>query len=217
MSEPRKQRLAYSWPHRLHRLFVCAMCRHVLPLIDSPELAGVLETAEAFADGTASVEDMARARAVFLSATGSFEGDARIAALAAQIYWATEVGTAHTWGELTLGIIDPQAAPTVGEAIFANLDLLLSEGVASLPELDYASLFDDIERRAVPFSPSWRTSTAVALASQMYEAREFGALPILGDALQDAGCDSADVLNHCRAPGVHVRGCWVVDLVLGKE
>ncbi|WP_246523279.1 hypothetical protein [Gemmata palustris] len=71
--------------------------------------------------------------------------------------------------------------------------------------------------RPVAFSPSWRTSTAVALASQMYESREFSAMPILADALQDAGCDSADVLSHCRAAGApHVRGCWVVDLVLGK-
>ncbi len=69
----------------------------------------------------------------------------------------------------------------------------------------------------VAFSPSWRTSTAVALASQMYESREFGAMPILGDALQDTGCDSADILDHCRGPGPHVRGCWVVDLVLDKE
>ncbi|MBP3953754.1 hypothetical protein J8F10_00365 [Gemmata sp. G18] len=71
--------------------------------------------------------------------------------------------------------------------------------------------------RPVTFSPSWRTSTAVALASQMYESRDFGAMPILADALQDAGCDSADVLDHCRGPGPHVRGCWVVDLVLGKR
>jgi hypothetical protein len=41
--------------------------------------------------------------------------------------------------------------------------------------------------------------------------------PILTDALQDAGCDGADILDHCRGPGAHVRGCWVVDLVLGKE
>ncbi len=78
-------------------------------------------------------------------------------------------------------------------------------------------VYDDIEPRPVAFSPSWRTSTAVTLAAQMYEARDFGALPILADALQDAGCDSADVLDHCRGPGPHVRGCWVVDRVLGKE
>ncbi|MBP3957721.1 hypothetical protein J8F10_20920 [Gemmata sp. G18] len=71
--------------------------------------------------------------------------------------------------------------------------------------------------RSVAFTPEWRTSTAVAIASHMYEWRDFNAMPILADALQDAGCDSADVLDHCRGPGPHVRGCWVVDLVLGKE
>ncbi|VTR96472.1 Uncharacterized protein (Fragment) OS=uncultured bacterium PE=4 SV=1 [Gemmata massiliana] len=71
--------------------------------------------------------------------------------------------------------------------------------------------------RPVPFSPSWRTSTVVALAAQMYESRDFSAMPILADALQDVGCDSADVLDHCRNDGPHVRGCWIVDLVLGKE
>ncbi|WP_439625550.1 hypothetical protein [Gemmata sp.] len=71
--------------------------------------------------------------------------------------------------------------------------------------------------RSVASSPEWRTSTAVALAQGMYESRDFGAMPILADALQDAGCDSDDVLNHCRGPGPHVRGCWVVDLVLDKQ
>ena len=42
-------------------------------------------------------------------------------------------------------------------------------------------------------------------------------MPILADALQDAGCDNDDILTHCRGEGPHVRGCWVVDLVLGKE
>jgi hypothetical protein len=51
----------------------------------------------------------------------------------------------------------------------------------------------------------------------MYESREFGAMPILADALQDAGCNNDAILNHCREPGEHVRGCWVVDLVLGRE
>jgi hypothetical protein len=71
--------------------------------------------------------------------------------------------------------------------------------------------------RPVAFASEWRTDTAVTLARQMYDARDFGAMPILADALQDAGCDSADILDHCRGPGPHVRGCWVCDLVLGKE
>jgi hypothetical protein len=72
--------------------------------------------------------------------------------------------------------------------------------------------------RPVAFNPAWRTSAAVALATQMYGSRDFGNMPVLGDALEDAGCDNADVIAHCRDPhGVHVRGCWVVDLVLGKS
>jgi hypothetical protein len=73
-----------------------------------------------------------------------------------------------------------------------------------------------------PFRPanlnsSWRTSNVTALAQSIYEDRAFDRLPILADALEDAGCDNADILNHCRQPGEHVRGCWVVDLVLRKE
>jgi hypothetical protein len=72
--------------------------------------------------------------------------------------------------------------------------------------------------RPITFDPAWRTDTVLSLAGQMYESRDFGAMPILADALQDAGCDNEDVLNHCRdANATHVRGCWVVDLVLGKE
>ena len=64
--------------------------------------------------------------------------------------------------------------------------------------------------RPVAFSQEWRTDTAVTLARTMYESRDFSAMPILADALQDAGCDNDDILSHAR-------GCWVVDLVLGKE
>jgi hypothetical protein len=71
--------------------------------------------------------------------------------------------------------------------------------------------------RPVTFSPAWRTYNALALAQQMYDSRDFSVVPILADALQDAGCDNEDILNHCRDAGAaHVRGCWVVDLVLGK-
>jgi hypothetical protein len=71
--------------------------------------------------------------------------------------------------------------------------------------------------RSVAFSPSWRTDTVLSLANQMYDSRDFGAMPILADALQDAGCENEEILNHCRDPrGIHARGCWVIDLVLGK-
>ena len=84
-----------------------------------------------------------------------------------------------------------------------------------------ASLLRDIfgnPFRPVSFSPAWRTSTALTLARQMYESRDFSLMPILADALQDAGCENEDILAHCRdANQPHVRGCWVVDLVLGKE
>jgi hypothetical protein len=70
--------------------------------------------------------------------------------------------------------------------------------------------------RLVVFSPSWRTDTAVSLALQMYAARDFSALPILADALQDAGRADEQVLTHCRGEASPVRGCWVIDLILGK-
>ena len=72
--------------------------------------------------------------------------------------------------------------------------------------------------RPVNFAPEWRTSTVVSLAKSMYDSRDFSPMPILSDALQDAGCEHEDILNHCRAAsGVHVRGCWVVDLILEKS
>ncbi len=71
--------------------------------------------------------------------------------------------------------------------------------------------------RPVAFDPEWRTDTAVSLARGMYESRDFSAMPILADALQDAGCENTEILTHCRDETLtHVRGCWAVDLVLGK-
>lgn len=71
--------------------------------------------------------------------------------------------------------------------------------------------------RPVTIDPNWRTSTVVSIARGMYESRDFSPMPILTDALQDAGCNNEDILNHCRSAGPHVRGCWVVDLILGKS
>ncbi len=71
--------------------------------------------------------------------------------------------------------------------------------------------------RPVALDPRWLTSTVIDLARTIYEERVWERMPILADALMDAGCDSEEILNHCRGPGPHVRGCWVVDLLLQKE
>lgn len=70
---------------------------------------------------------------------------------------------------------------------------------------------------AVRISPEWRTTTVMALAKRVHDSREFGALPILADALQDAGCESESILSHCREAKVHVRGCFVVDGLLRER
>ncbi len=67
------------------------------------------------------------------------------------------------------------------------------------------------------FQPAWRSETVVALASGIYAERAFDRLPILADALEEAGCNHPDVLAHCRGSGPHARGCWVVDLVLNRS
>jgi hypothetical protein len=70
--------------------------------------------------------------------------------------------------------------------------------------------------RPVLLDPAWRTATVVALAQAIYDERAFARMPILGDALEDAGCGNVAVLNHCRQPGEHFKGCWLLDLLLGK-
>ncbi len=77
--------------------------------------------------------------------------------------------------------------------------------------------------RPVTFDPNWLTSTVHSLAQATYDQRDLptGTLDstrfaILADALADAGCTDTAILDHCRASGEHIRGCWVVDAILGK-
>ncbi len=71
--------------------------------------------------------------------------------------------------------------------------------------------------RPVSFDPMWQTPTVIAMAQAIYANRAFDRMPILAGALEEAGCDNPYVLAHCRGHGQHVRGCWVVDLILGKK
>lgn len=106
-------------------------------------------------------------------------------------------------------------------AVQAAAGRLLSGGTGAPAEFAaQASLLRDIfgnPFRPVTADPAWLTSTVVSLALAIYDERALDRLPILADALEDAGCDHADILDHCRGPGPHARGCFVVDLLLKKE
>ncbi len=74
--------------------------------------------------------------------------------------------------------------------------------------------------RPVALHPAWLAgsdSRAAKLAADIYRDRTFGLMPMLADVLEGAGSEDADILAHCREPGEHVRGCWALDLVLGKS
>lgn len=125
----------------------------------------------------------------------------------------------------------PWAAYALAEAVisekcyadvFRQLRYLSFIGLL-LPSDDERSAFCHRVRDIVgnPFrstfpEPGWLTSNVLDLARTIYDERAFDRLPILADALMDAGCSDDAILSHCRAEGAHVRGCWVVDLLLGK-
>jgi hypothetical protein len=109
-----------------------------------------------------------------------------------------------------------------GDGVAAALDVarLTRHADPPMTEGDHVHLLFDIfgnPFRPVALDPRWLTSTVLDLARTIYDERVYERMPILADALMDAGCGSDEVINHCRSDGPHVRGCWVVDLILGKE
>jgi hypothetical protein len=101
----------------------------------------------------------------------------------------------------------------------STIQVMVRPDVEFLPGLPMQLLRDIFGNpfRPITPNPSWLTSTVVSLANGIYVEKAFDRMPILADALQDAGCDNEDILNHCRQPGEHVRGCFVVDSLLGKS
>ena len=184
------------------RLFCVACCHRIWSRI-RPDCRSAVALGEAFADGRADSNALRGASDAARGIAGDADGSEQDAADAAASCAEADIRT-HVF----------PVSVCAAKAVWVNGHDRTAELTAQ------AELLRDIFRnpfRPIALSPSWRTDTAVVLAQQMYESREFSPMPNLADALQDAGCDSADILDHCRGPGPHVRGCWVVDLVLGKE
>jgi hypothetical protein len=111
------------------------------------------------------------------------------------------------------------ADPYESASFCASVDLGNMEGCTPVPAAERAALLREVFGN--PFRPpvaagDWRTPDALVLARGIYDEQAFDRLPILGDALEEGGCFDPAVLDHCRAPGLHVRGCWLVDLLLSK-
>jgi hypothetical protein len=193
------------------RLFACACCRHLLTEVAvNPWDEAAVDVAERFADGEASNEELESAASSTTSdyTPGCACADAASAegGVDAAIYAADNAR--HAAGEHAAFLVnatDDHPAFAAGRAAEAEAQARLLRDVFGNP--------------FGPVTPDsgWLTSTVVMLAEGIYQQKAFDRLPILADALQEAGCDSERVLNHCRSEGPHVRGCWVIDMLTGRK
>ena len=198
------------------RLFAAACCRRVEFLLRDWGAREALAVVERLADGLATDEERSDARGAAQQATQSQAHPMALRAASA-VYWAAARSAM-------------EAARNARQQAIDSVYWLEGDSAGS----DYTSVRWRVEAGQVellrdiignPFRPiaspapwlSWNDGTIAALAQAIYDERAFDRLPILADALEDAGCDNADLLAHCREPGEHVRGCWVIDLLLGKE
>ncbi|MBX9627498.1 MAG: hypothetical protein K2X82_27100 [Gemmataceae bacterium] len=203
-------RLMFALGPRRSRLLAAACCRAAAHAAGGPvdEVVAAAAAVEQFADTGKSKAALRRARQA-VRAVRNREQDRPIefarSRLLFRLLWAAEVA----------------ATENIPHRAVEELIVAQAEAWKSWPHNSgsFFHLYTDIAGPVVPaaFDPGWRTPSAVALARTMYEGRDFAHMPILADALEDAGCADEAVIGHCRDPhGVHVRGCWVVDLVLGK-
>jgi hypothetical protein len=176
------------------RRFAVACSRRVWDWIDALGRSAV-EVAENFADGIVGFEELRAARLACQGAGG-------------QAAW---------YAAATNPAIAARIAARSAQAGVANNALLGSEADELLAQ---ARLIREIFGN--PFSPaslnhSWLTPIVVELAQTIYDDRNFNRLPELAAALEEAECNNQEIMVHCRMPGPHVRGCFVLDLLLGKE
>jgi len=196
------------------RLFGCECCRRLWHLMPVQGREAIV-LSERFADESKFRDELVR-----VSQDVGWLSSHVPSRIGSALRAAREAASPNTLTSTSAVRVAVYAADVMGEGEEMPGIVHLRHTKAWNGEIEYqSSLLRDIFNpfRTVTVAPSWLTSTVVALARQIYDSRDFSAMPILADALQDAGCDNEAILDHCRGPGPHVRGCWVVDLLLGKE
>jgi hypothetical protein len=182
------------------QLFDVARARTIFMPIDDRSWAAVW-VAERQADGQADAKEVAAATAGAERALFEYECSGE---------YLHSPGSAIYGLEAAVAALSPRGPD---ERVEARSSTLAVERIAQVELL--RCIFGN-PFHPVTLDPSWLTSTVLALAEGIYSERAFDRLPILADALQDAGCENSDVLYHCRGPGPHVRGSFVVDLLTGR-
>lgn len=190
------------------RLFTVACCRQAVDLFSDRRLQNAINLAERLADG------------------GVKEAE-RLATETAADHAAQEdpdVGDLNTYLLIPRSVvavrydIDAAASDVAGIVHASQYSEVSFDGIEAEVQTDQADVLREMfgnPFRHVVFAPSWRTSAVLALARSMYDSHDFTLAPVLADALEEAGCGDAQVLEHLRGGGPHVRGCWCVDGVLG--
>jgi hypothetical protein len=196
------------------RLFACACCWDTSHSLWSKFGNQAVSVAARFAEGVAIVDELESIRAaIYQELRPNMYGDEPVWD---PTWWACDptidrgaVGCAFYASNRGVGL--PLDLPDY-DSEFERVHSIERQFQADLLRELFGNPF-----RPITLDPAWLTSTVVALARGIYDEKAFDRMPILADALQDAGCEDEAILTHCRdEKGVHVRGCWVVDLVLGK-
>jgi hypothetical protein len=208
------------------RLFRVACCRRIWSLLVDPHSRAAVEAAERFADGASGAAELRAAADLALKAANTLGVGAARAHDPGHAFWvAAQVAHGATGGPLTsLGVANHAAVAAGAAAYRVGGGLAAERAARSAEQAAQCRLLRDLLgnpfEAVLSADAAWLVRDGAAarnLAEAIYEERAFDRLPILADALEDAGCADAAVLGHCRGGGEHVRGCWVVDLLLGKR
>jgi hypothetical protein len=211
--------------HRKLRLLSCAFCRRIEDLLLDERSRWAVDVGERFVDGMASEEELRHAHKAATDAAEDF-----VSRTSTSNVYGGGVSSADRKAKgLAARAAAEATTPLRPEAAVATAFEAAIERGAAMDGTAWAvealgvparlALLRDVfgnPFRPVPFSPQWRSEDVVAIARAIHEDRTFERLPILADALQETGCDSDELLEHCRGDGPHVLGCWALDVVLGK-
>ena len=179
---------------RKYRLFAVACCRRIWHLMTEDDRHAV-EVAEQFSEGLTTAKERDTARYA--------QSQARPGRLPAPSRAAGAATFGSGWSAACC--VAAHAAET---------------GTDGQTQCDLIREILGNPFRPITLDPSWliwHDGLLVSMAKKMYDSRNFSDMPVLADALEEAGCTNPDILEHCRGLETHVRGCWVVDLLLGKE